>query len=115
MFDMFKTKADGELGKTYEEMEKQYSKLMKELSEFVGDDIKDYNLMENIAEADEGSTHVFTHYMNMMGICNQMTMKYFEAQKQKALALDRIEHKLETLNDRLTIMDSIIRNIEVKK
>ena len=60
-------------------------------------------------------SYVLTHYMNMMGICNQMTMKYFEAEKKKALALDRIEHKLETLNDQLKIMDNRIKNIEVKK
>lgn len=112
MFNMIKNEETNKLGQKIEELETSYKKIKTELSGLVGDAVKDYDLMSSIGGADEASTHIFTHYMNIMGISSEVADKWFESMKEEAKMLDSINTKLNNLDKKL---DELGRKLDSKE
>lgn len=115
MYNLFKHEETNELGKKIEELEVSYQKIGKELSGLVGDAVKDYDLMSNIGGADEGSTHVFAHYMNIMGTYGEIVNKYFEVEKERAKALKEISLQVSRLDTKLDELSKKLDYVNSKK
>lgn len=109
MFNFTKHEETNEYGKRIEELETSYKKIKTELSGLVGDTIKDYDLMSSIGGANEASTHIFTHYMNIMGISSEVINKWFESMKEEAKTLDSINKKLDNLDHK---MDELSKKLD---
>ena len=115
MFNMIKNEEINKLGQKIEELETSYKKIKTELSGLVGDAVKDYDLMSSIGGADEASTHIFTHYMNIMGISSEVADKWFESMKEEAKVLNSINGKLDKLDHKLDELSKKLDSIKVEK
>lgn len=111
MFNLTKHE-ETNLGEKIEGLEASYKKIKTELSGLVGDAVKDYDLMSSIGGADEASTHIFTHYMNIMGISSEVADKWFESMKEEAKMLDSINTKLNNLDHKLDELNKKLDSIK---
>lgn len=115
MFNLMKNEETNKFGEKIEELETSYKKIKTELSGLVGDAVKDYDLMSSIGGADEASTHIFTHYMNIMGISSEVADKWFESMKEEAKLLESINGKLDNLDHKMDELSKKLDYVNSKK
>lgn len=112
MFNYLGSKETGNVQSKMDVVVETQQKLYKSLSKLVGDAVTDYDLIGNLAGADEDSARLATNYMQVMALSKEFADKLMEANVELAVAIDLIREKQKTQDAKL---DRIIRLLEEEK